>query len=107
GQSLRDAVIDAARVRFRPIVMTSLAFTFGVLPLALASGAGSGAQNAVGTGVVGGMVASTVLAVVFVPVFFVVILSLFKVRPTKAKPASTAPPAEPLAGPREGQEVTA
>ena len=97
GQSLRDAVIDAARVRFRPIVMTSLAFTFGVLPLALATGAGSGAQNAVGTGVVGGMVASTVLAIVFVPVFFVVILSLFKVRPTKAAaPAPNAPlPAAP------------
>jgi multidrug efflux pump len=107
GRSLRDAVIEAARVRFRPIVMTSLAFTFGVLPLALASGAGSGAQNAVGTGVVGGMIASTVLAVVYVPVFFVVVLSLFKVRPTKAGAASAAPPAEPLAGPRDGREVTA
>ncbi len=73
----------AARTRFRPIVMTSLAFSFGVLPLALANGAGSGAQNAIGTGVVGGMVASTLLGILFVPVFFVVILRLFKVQPTK------------------------
>ncbi len=83
GNSLKDAVMSAARLRFRPIVMTSLAFTFGVLPLAIATGAGSGAQNAVGTGVVGGMVASTLLGIVFVPVFFVVILGLFRVRPTK------------------------
>ena len=61
--------------------MTSLAFCFGVLPLAIARGAGSGAQNAVGTGVIGGMLASTMLAVLFVPVFFVVILRLFKVKP--------------------------
>jgi multidrug efflux pump len=83
GAGLKDAVTNAARLRFRPIVMTSLAFTFGVLPLAIATGAGSGAQNAVGTGVVGGMIASTLLGIVFVPVFFVVILKLFKVRPTK------------------------
>ena len=70
-------------MRLRPIVMTSLAFMFGVLPLAVATGAGSGAQNAVGTGVVGGMVASTLLAILFVPLFFVVILKLFRVRPTK------------------------
>ena len=83
GISLQDSVVSAARLRFRPIVMTSLAFTFGVLPLAIATGAGSGAQNAVGTGVVGGMVASTLLGIMFVPVFFVVILGLFRVRPTK------------------------
>ena len=76
----------AARTRFRPIVMTSLAFSFGVLPLALANGAGSGAQNAVGTGVVGGMVASTLFGILFIPVFFVVILRLFKVQPTKSRP---------------------
>jgi multidrug efflux pump len=97
GQSLKDAVIAAAHVRFRPIVMTSLAFSFGVLPLAIASGAGSGAQNAVGTGVIGGMVASTLLGIVFVPLFFVTVLRLFKVRPTKLGRASasegTAPPA--------------
>jgi multidrug efflux pump len=83
GNGLHDAVVGAARLRFRPIVMTSLAFTFGVLPLAIATGAGSGAQNAVGTGVVGGMVASTLLGIVFVPVFFVAVLGLFRVQPTK------------------------
>ena len=61
--------------------MTSLAFMFGVLPLALASGAGSGAQNAVGTGVIGGMLASTFLAIFFVPLFFVLVLRGFKVKP--------------------------
>jgi multidrug efflux pump len=80
---LKNAVVSAARIRFRPIVMTSLAFSFGVLPLALANGAGSRAQNAVGTGVIGGMVASTSLGILLVPVFFVVILHLFRVRPTK------------------------
>jgi multidrug efflux pump len=76
-------------------VMTSLAFSFGVLPLALANGAGSGAQNAVGTGVVGGMVASTLLGILFVPVFFVVILRTFKVRPTKLGSAGPLPAAAP------------
>jgi multidrug efflux pump len=95
GQSLKDAVVLAARTRFRPIVMTSLAFSFGVLPLALANGAGSGAQNAVGTGVVGGMVASTLVGVLFIPVFFVVILRLFRVQPTKLAPAGPLPMAAP------------
>ncbi len=95
GQGLKDAVVLAARTRFRPIVMTSLAFSFGVLPLALANGAGSRAQNAVGTGVVGGMVASTLLGILFVPVFFVVILRLFKVRPTKLTAGGPLPAAAP------------
>jgi len=95
GQRLKDAVVLAARTRFRPIVMTSLAFSFGVLPLALANGAGSGAQNAVGTGVVGGMVASTLFGVLFIPVFFVVILQLFKVRPTKVAAGGPLPMAAP------------
>jgi len=81
GMPLRDAVLQAARQRLRPILMTSLAFMFGVLPLALASGAGSGAQNAVGTGVIGGMLASTFLAIFFVPLFFVQVLRGFKVKP--------------------------
>ena len=81
GMDLRQAVLQAARQRLRPILMTSLAFMFGVLPLALASGAGSGAQNAVGTGVIGGMLASTFLAIVFVPLFFVLVLRAFKVTP--------------------------
>ena len=75
--------MQAARQRLRPIIMTSLAFMGGVLPLALATGAGSGAQNAVGTGVIGGMLASTFLAILYVPVFFVVVLRYFRVRPGK------------------------
>ena len=63
---------------FRPIIMTSMAFGLGVVPLAIASGAGSASQRAIGTGVLGGMVTGTVLAVFFVPVFFVVVRSLFK-----------------------------
>ncbi|MBB3859556.1 multidrug efflux pump [Novosphingobium hassiacum] len=76
GMSLVDAAIAAARVRLRPIVMTSLAFTLGVMPLMLARGASAETQTAIGTGVFGGMITGTVLAVIFVPVFFVVVLSL-------------------------------
>jgi len=83
GQGLIEAVLQAARQRLRPIIMTSLAFSFGVLPLAVATGPGSGAQNAVGTGVIGGMVTSTFLAIFFVPVFFVVVLRYFKVKPRR------------------------
>jgi len=78
GKSLIDAALEAAHLRFRPIIMTSLAFTLGVVPLFLATGAGSASQRAIGTGVVGGMLTGTVLAVIFVPVFFVVVRSLFK-----------------------------
>lgn len=81
GASLLDATIEAARLRFRPILMTSFAFILGVVPLTLASGAGAASQNAVGFGVLGGMLAATPLAVLFVPTFFVVILSIFKTRP--------------------------
>jgi multidrug efflux pump len=77
GKGVVEATLEAARMRLRPILMTSLAFILGVLPLALSSGAGSGAQNAVGTGVIGGMVAATLLAVYFVPVFFVVVRNRF------------------------------
>ena len=62
--------MEAARLRLRPILMTSIAFIAGVMPLALAHGAGAGSQNAIGTGVVGGMITATVLAIFFVPVFF-------------------------------------
>ena len=92
GQGLREAVLEAARQRLRPIIMTSLAFMFGVLPLAIASGAGSGAQNAVGTGVIGGMLAATFLAIVYVPVFFVLILGLFKARPRQAETRTDVQP---------------
>jgi len=68
-----EATLEAAKLRLRPIIMTSLAFGFGVLPMALTSGAGSGAQNAIGIGVLGGMIASTVLAPVFAPLFYVMI----------------------------------
>jgi multidrug efflux pump len=68
----------------RPILMTSLAFILGVLPLAVSTGAGSGSQNAIGTAVVGGMLAATFLAIFFVPLFFVLILRLFRVRPRSA-----------------------
>jgi multidrug efflux pump len=78
GKSAIEAALAAAHIRFRPIVMTSMAFTLGVLPLALASGAGSASQRAIGTGVIGGMLTGTVLAVVFVPIFFVVVRTLFK-----------------------------
>jgi multidrug efflux pump len=76
GKSLAEATVEAARLRFRPIVMTSLAFIFGVVPLAIASGASSKSQQAIGTGVMGGMISATVLAVFFVPVFFWVVTRL-------------------------------
>ncbi|MFN2186932.1 MAG: efflux RND transporter permease subunit, partial [Anaerolineae bacterium] len=80
GADLVSATLEAARMRLRPILMTSLAFGFGVLPLALSTGAGSGSQNAIGTGVLGGMLAATLLGIFFVPLFFVSILRLFKRR---------------------------
>ncbi|AVS92574.1 multidrug efflux RND transporter permease subunit [Paracidovorax avenae] len=78
GKSVLEAALEAAHLRFRPIVMTSLAFTLGVVPLFIASGASSASQRAIGTGVIGGMITGTVLAVVFVPVFFVLVRSFFK-----------------------------
>ncbi|WP_340608001.1 efflux RND transporter permease subunit [Xenorhabdus bharatensis] len=77
GKGLIESTMEAVRMRLRPILMTSLAFMLGVMPLVLSSGAGSGAQNAVGTGVLGGMIAATSLAIYFVPVFFVVIKRRF------------------------------
>ena len=78
GMDLVEATLTAVKLRFRPIIMTSLAFILGVLPLVVATGAGSASQRAIGTGVMGGMIAATVLAVFFVPVFFVVVRRLFK-----------------------------
>lgn len=77
GKPLIDAAAEAARMRLRPIIMTSLAFTFGVLPMALAAGAGQGSQHSVATGVIGGMLASTFLAIFFVPLFYVFVVKLF------------------------------
>jgi multidrug efflux pump len=78
GKSPFEAALEAAHLRFRPIIMTSLAFILGVLPLVVASGAGSASQRAIGTGVMGGMITATALGVIFVPVFFVVIRGFFK-----------------------------
>jgi multidrug efflux pump len=78
GMSALDAALKAAHLRFRPILMTSLAFILGVVPLVVASGAGAASQRAIGTGVMGGMLAATALGVFFVPVFFVVIRGIFK-----------------------------
>lgn len=77
GMDLVEAAIEASRMRLRPIVMTSLAFTLGVVPLAITTGAGSGSSHAIGTGVIGGMVAATLLAIFWVPLFFVIVASLF------------------------------
>jgi multidrug efflux pump len=77
GMEVIEATVHAARQRLRPILMTSIAFILGVMPLAISSGAGSGGQNAIGTGVIGGMLSATVLAIFFVPVFFVASLTLF------------------------------
>ncbi|GIU27462.1 efflux RND transporter permease subunit [Shewanella sp. MBTL60-007] len=80
GASLTEATLHAVRVRLRPILMTSLAFGLGVVPLAISTGVGSGAQNAIGTGVVGGMLSSTFLGIFFVPLFFVIVERIFSKR---------------------------
>ena len=76
GLSLMEATLEAAKLRLRPIIMTSLAFILGVVPLAIATGAGSAAQNAIGIGVLGGMLSATLLGIFFVPSFFVIIRRL-------------------------------
>jgi multidrug efflux pump len=95
GQSLREATLHAVRLRLRPILMTSIAFGLGVLPLAISSGAGSGSQNAIGVGVLGGMLSATFLGIFFVPVFFVLVRGLFDKRKAAAAPAI---PADPVTG---------
>jgi len=87
GRNLRDATVEAVRLRLRPILMTSLAFGFGVLPLAIGTGAGAGGRQAIGTAVLGGTVFSTVLGIFFVPVFFLLVRSWFATRASDAKPA--------------------
>ncbi len=95
GKSLMESAVEAARVRFRPIIMTSLAFTLGVVPLAIATGPSAASQNAIGTGVLGGMVSATVLAIFFVPAFFVFVLTLMRTkRPMEEPPAEEAKPIE-------------
>ncbi|MEA2726152.1 MAG: multidrug efflux pump, partial [Acetobacteraceae bacterium] len=98
GKSLADAATAAAHERLRPILMTSLAFILGVAPLATSSGAGSGGQNAIGTGVIGGMLSATVLAVLLVPVFFVVVLRMFRVKRLNHEERHTMAVHQPAAG---------
>ncbi|MBW1801904.1 MAG: efflux RND transporter permease subunit, partial [Deltaproteobacteria bacterium] len=77
GMGLIEATMEGAKLRFRPIIMTSLAFGFGVLPLAVTTGAGAGAQNAIGTGVLGGVVTATFLVTLFAPLFYVLVEKAF------------------------------
>ena len=95
GAGLIEATLDAARQRLRPIIMTSVAFIFGVTPLAIASGAGSGAQNSIGIGVMGGMVSATALGIFFVPLLFVAIRRLFKHKQPADTPIGEVKPASP------------
>ena len=91
GYSLKEAVMTAARQRLRPIIMTSLAFGLGVVPLAIATGAGSGSQNAIGTSVVGGVVTATVLGIFFIPMFYVWVRSMFPHKYENNKPNDRGP----------------
>ncbi len=93
GSGLLEATLEAVRIRLRPILMTSLAFVLGVLPLVISKGAGSGAQNAIGTGVMGGMISGTALAVFFVPVFFVLVRRLFPGKQRTKEPVVQPEPA--------------
>jgi len=90
GFDLVEATLEAARQRLRPILMTSFAFILGVLPLAIASGAGSGAQNAIGIGVMGGMIAATVLGVFFIPLLFVTVRRLFPAKSATSRQVTSA-----------------
>jgi len=95
GRSTFDATVEAAHLRFRPILMTSLAFTLGVVPMAIATGASAASQNAIGTGVLGGMISATLLAIFFVPVFFVFVMKVFRVKEPNHEAEKAAPkPAE-------------
>jgi len=98
GRNLIDAATEAARQRLRPILMTSLAFILGVAPLVIASGAGSGGQNAIGSGVAGGMITATVLAIFLVPAFFVAVLRLVESRRRRAGEVPGGLASEPISG---------
>ncbi|SNX60576.1 hydrophobic/amphiphilic exporter-1, HAE1 family/multidrug efflux pump [Nitrosomonas ureae] len=102
GMSLTEAALDAARLRFRPIIMTSMAFILGVLPLVIASGAGAASRHSIGTGVFGGMLAATFLAIFFVPLFFVVIGKLMR-RDKKSTNTIQPQEATALAPPQDDQ----
>jgi multidrug efflux pump len=85
GADLSEATVEACRMRLRPILMTSLAFMLGVLPLAISTGAGANSRHAIGTGVFGGMLSATILAIFFIPLFFVVVVRLFSSRKDKER----------------------
>jgi multidrug efflux pump len=95
GRTAVEAAIEAAHIRMRPIVMTSLAFGLGVLPLALANGAGAESENSVGYGVLGGMLAATFLATFLIPMFYVVVADKLRRKPRSAPPAAVPPAAQP------------
>jgi len=94
GLSVVEATLEASRIRLRPILMTSFAFTFGVLPLAVATGAGSGAQHSIGTGLIGGVLSATLLAIFYIPLFFVLVQWLFKRDSLRTPEKKTAEQAE-------------
>ncbi|MGE5190501.1 MAG: efflux RND transporter permease subunit, partial [Gemmatimonadota bacterium] len=103
GAGLLEATLEATRLRLRPILMTSMAFILGVLPLVKTKGAGAGAQNAIGTGVMGGMISATFLAILFVPVFFLVVRRLFPAKRAESAPErGTVAGAAPETGPSTG-----
>ena len=91
GRSLTDAAIEACRMRLRPIIMTSLAFVLGVVPLAISTGAGSGSQHAIGTGVIGGMLTATILAIFWVPLFFVTVSGMGRKKNADSAETSETP----------------
>ena len=95
GEGLLEATIGAVRVRFRPVIMTSLAFFFGVLPLAIASGAGAGAMKAIGTAVTGGMLSATFIDLFYIPLLFVVLSQLFKQKKRVSEAPGEAPDPTP------------
>jgi multidrug efflux pump len=88
GKSIQQAAVEGAKLRFRPIVMTSLAFGFGVLPLAIASGAGAGAMKAIGTSVAGGMLSATCIDLFYIPLFFVFVSRIFKGKQSGGTPGT-------------------
>jgi len=92
GMGLIDATVEAARIRLRPVIMTSLAFFFGVLPLAITSGAGAGAMNAIGTAVTGGMLSATFIDLFYIPLFFVLISRLFRIKQSEQIPEKPSDP---------------
>src|SRR4029079_6078473 len=95
GRSIREAALEAARLRFRPMIMTSLAFILGVLPLVHSHGAGASGRHSIGTGVMGGMIAATVLAVFFVPMFYAIIERISEGIRRKPKPVEPPAPTDP------------